>query len=138
MTIEERPTGSAVRSGRAAGVIAWVLQVLLALAIAPAGLLKLAGESSMVEMFDDIGLGQWLRLLIGVLEVAGAVALMVPRLRALAALCLLLLLIGATVVNLAVLGTSPLTPIIFGAMALGIVLLRRRELAVLLVSLRLR
>ena len=32
---------------------------------------KLAGDPVMVDMFADIGAGQWLRYLVGALEVAG-------------------------------------------------------------------
>lgn len=128
MAVKEGSTGSAARPRRAPGITAWVLQVLLSVGIAMAGLLKLGGQSSMIDMFDDIGIGQWFRLVVGALEVAGAVGLMIPRLRALAGLCLLVLLAGATIVNLTVLGTSPLPPIAYGALAAGIVFLRRREL----------
>lgn len=34
----------------------------------------------MVELFNEIGLGQWFRYLTGGLEVVGAVALLIPRL----------------------------------------------------------
>jgi uncharacterized membrane protein len=110
---------------KAAAISAWVLQVLLGLAIAAGGALKLSGDPAMVELFDDIGAGQWLRLVVGVLEVAGGVGLLVPRVRALAALCLLVLLFGATLTNVVVLGTSPLVPLLYAAAALAIVLLRR-------------
>lgn len=76
----------------------------------------------------DIGVGQWLRLVIGLLEVAGGVGLLVPRVRALAALCLLVLLLGATVTNVTVLATGPLVSLVLAVVALAILLLRRREL----------
>jgi uncharacterized membrane protein len=129
MTAEERSTTSASPTGKAAAITAWALQILLGLAIVAAGATKLLAEAGAVKMFDDIGVGQWLRLVIGVLEIAGAAGLMIPRLRALAALCLLLLLLGATVVNLTVLGTSPLIPIAYAAMAAAILFLRRHELS---------
>ncbi|GAA4073418.1 DoxX family protein [Actinomadura miaoliensis] len=116
------------RTATPAGIAAWVLQILLGLAIAGAGAAKLAGDFGMVRMFDDIGTGQWLRFVVGALEVAAAVGLMVPRLRALAAFCLLLLLIGATLVNLTVLDSNPLSAIALAALASGILLLRRQEL----------
>jgi uncharacterized membrane protein len=109
-------------------IAAWVLQLLLGLAIAGGGVLKLSGDPAMVEMFDDIGAGQWLRLVIGLLEVAGAVGLIVPRVRALAAFCLLVLLLGATVTNATVLDTSPLVSLVLAVVALAIALLRRHEL----------
>ncbi|WP_283134477.1 DoxX family protein [Rhizohabitans arisaemae] len=128
MTADERSTTSSP-SGKAAGITAWVLQILLGLAILAAGASKLFGEAGAVEMFDDIGMGQWLRLVIGTLEVAGAAGLMIPRLRALAALCLLLLLLGAVVVSLAILGDSPLVPLAYAVPAAGILFLRRHELS---------
>jgi uncharacterized membrane protein len=91
-------------------------------------MLKLSGDPAMVEMFDDIGAGQWLRIAVGLLEVAGGVGLLIPRVRALAALGLLVLLIGATVTNVVVLETNPLASAILACVALAILLLRRQEL----------
>jgi uncharacterized membrane protein YphA (DoxX/SURF4 family) len=52
-------------------VVLWVLQVLLAIMFAMAGLAKVFGESAMVEMFAEIGLGQWFRYVVGSLEISG-------------------------------------------------------------------
>jgi putative oxidoreductase len=49
--------------------------------------------------------------MVGALEVAGAVGLLVPRLSGLAALGLAGLMVGATTTNLFVLGESPWLPI---------------------------
>jgi uncharacterized membrane protein YphA (DoxX/SURF4 family) len=98
-------------AARAANVALWVLQAVLAFQFAGGGLLKLAGSPEMVELFADIGAGQWLRYLVGALEVAGAVGLLVPRLSGLAALGLAGLMVGATATNLFVLRTSPWLPI---------------------------
>jgi len=64
-------------------------------------------------MFTDIGAGQWLRYLVGALELAGAAGLLIPRLATLAALGLIVLMTGATVTNLLILHTSPALPITF-------------------------
>jgi len=114
--------------GRAAMITAWAVQILFGLAIAGGGASKLAGDPAMVEMFDDIGAGQWLRLVVGICEVAGGVGLLIPRVRALAALCLLLLLLGASVTNVSVLDTTPVLALAFAAVALAILVLRRHEL----------
>jgi uncharacterized membrane protein YphA (DoxX/SURF4 family) len=96
-------------AGRRAGTIAlWAGQAVLAAVFAGAGLAKLAGDPAMVEMFADVGIGQWLRILVGTCEVAGAVEVLVPRLAVAAASGLALLMVGATVTNLAVLQASPL------------------------------
>jgi len=97
--------------GRAVNVALWVLQVLLALQFVMAGLIKVIGDPAMVEMFATIGIGQWFRYFVGVLEIAGAVGVLIPRLSGLAALGLVCLMAGATLTNLFILGTSPLLTI---------------------------
>jgi uncharacterized membrane protein YphA (DoxX/SURF4 family) len=98
-------------AARATNVALWVLQAVLALQFAGGGLAKLAGAPELVDMFADIGAGQWLRYLVGALEVAGAVGLLVPRLSGLAALGLAGLMVGATITNLFILGESPWLPV---------------------------
>lgn len=98
--------------GRFLNIALWVLQVLLALLFAMAGVVKVIGDPATVEMFATIGIGQWFRHLVGVLEIAGAVGVLVPRLSGLAALGLVCLMVGATLTNLFVLGASPLLTIV--------------------------
>jgi uncharacterized membrane protein YphA (DoxX/SURF4 family) len=100
-----------VQAARATNVALWILQAMLAFQFAGGGLLKLTGSPEMVELFASVGAGQWLRYLVGALEVAGAVGLLVPRLAYLAALGLAGLVVGATATNLFVLGESPWLPI---------------------------
>lgn len=106
-------TGSGVRRRRALGVALWALQAVLAVQFAGAGILKLAGAHDMVVMFASIGLGQWLRYLVGTLEVAGAIGLLIPRLSGLAAMGLICLMVGATATNLFVIDYSPLLPLAY-------------------------
>jgi uncharacterized membrane protein YphA (DoxX/SURF4 family) len=98
----------AARAGNAA---LWVLQAVLAFQFAGGGLLKLSGSPEMVDLFASIGAGQWLRYVVGALEVAGAVGLLVPQLSGLAALGLAALMVGATVINLLVIDESPWLPV---------------------------
>jgi putative oxidoreductase len=79
---------------------------------AMAGFAKVGGDAAMVEMFATIGIGQWFRYVVGALEIAGAVGVLVSRLSGLAALGLLCLMAGAILTNVLVLGTSPLLPIV--------------------------
>ena len=81
----------------------------------------------MVSMFDLIGAGQWLRYVVGALEVAGAVGVLVPRLSALAAAGLALLMIGATITNLTVLEASPSSPLVLLVLAALVVWADRRR-----------
>lgn len=63
-------------------------------------------------MFADIGMGQWFRFVVGSLELAGAVGVLVPRLSGLAAIGLACLMVGAALTNVAVLDASPLLPLV--------------------------
>jgi putative oxidoreductase len=107
-----RVEASAPRSRRRGVNIAlWVLHILLALQFAMAGLAKVGGDPAMVEMFAAIGIGQWFRYAVGVLELSGAIGVLVPRISGLAALGLVFLMAGATLTNLFVLDASPLLTI---------------------------
>ena len=101
-----------------------MLQAVLAFQFAGGGLVKLTGSPEMVDLFAAVGAGQWLRYLVGALEVAGAVGLLVPRLSGLAALGLAGLMAGATATNLFVIGESPWLPV--GLLLVGAVIARGR------------
>ena len=92
---------------RALTIMLWLLQILLALQYAGGGWLKLSGAPVMVDMFAAIGAGQWFRVVVGALEIAGAVGLVIPRLAGLAALGLSGLLVGAIATNLFILHADP-------------------------------
>ncbi len=111
-TMRETQVAPTAGRGRAVNVALWMLQALLALQFAMAGLVKVLGDPSMVEMFATIGIGQWFRYVVGALELAGAVGVLIPRLSGLAALGLVCLMVGATLTNLFVLGASPLLTIV--------------------------
>ena len=66
-------------SGKGRLITLWILSGLVALAFIAAGGAKLAGVAVMVEMFDKVGLGQWFRYFTGLLEVAGAIGLLMSR-----------------------------------------------------------
>lgn len=109
----------AATRGRAVNITLWVLQVLLAALFVVAGLVKLAGVQEEVDAFAEIGLGQWFRYLTGVVELVGAIGLLIPRLCGLAALGLAGVMVGAVIVHLTVL--PPATFALFPAF-LGVVL----------------
>jgi uncharacterized membrane protein YphA (DoxX/SURF4 family) len=104
-------TTTRTKNARLAAAGLWILQVFLAVEFVMAGVMKLTGNALMVEMFAEIGAGQWLRYLVGALEVAGAIGVLVPRLTGLAALGLTLLMAGAALTTAFVLGASPAVPL---------------------------
>ncbi|HEU4708114.1 MAG TPA: DoxX family protein [Methylophilaceae bacterium] len=59
------------------------------------GIAKLAGLEFEVEAFQRWGYPEWFMILSGVIEVAGALGLLIPRLNMLVAACLALFMTGA-------------------------------------------
>ncbi|WP_371407172.1 DoxX family protein [Kribbella sp. NBC_00662] len=119
---------TATRRVRPGVVGLWVVQVVLAVMFVMAGLPKLSGDPVMVDLFNAVGAGQWLRYVVGALELAGAIGLLVPRVCGLAALGLAMLLVGATLTNIVVLGASPAIPIAYLLVAAVIAWLRRASI----------
>lgn len=112
---------------RSVTVALWAAQVLLAVQIGSGGVLKLVGDATMVDLFTDIGAGQWLRYVVGVIEVTGAAGLLTPRLSALAALGVSALLAGATITNV-LLGVPPWIPLVLLLLSAAITFFRRGEI----------
>jgi putative oxidoreductase len=107
----------------------WVLQGTVATAFFAAGAAKLAGADYMVELFNEIGVGQWFRYATGLVEVAGAVALLAPGLIALGGTLLGTTMFFATLTHVFVLHTSPIPAIVLGFLNALFVYLRRDEVA---------
>jgi uncharacterized membrane protein len=97
--------GGSVRAHR----VTWALQVVLAVFLVAVAVPKLAGADRATETFDDIGWGQWVRVAIGLAEIAGAVGLVIPRLAAISAVALSALMAGATATNIFILEDGPAT-----------------------------
>jgi putative oxidoreductase len=121
LSIAERPARN-----RAVHIALWILQVLLALAFVVPVYRKFAGLSDSVELFRRIGLGQWLRYAVGLLELTLAAGLLIPRVAGLAALGLVGVMIGATFSEIFVYGGK--WPLPLGlALAAALVAGGRRE-----------
>lgn len=107
----------------------WVLQILLGLFMVIASAApKFVGEATAVQMFTDIGAGQWLRYVVGLLELAGGIGLLTRRFAGPAAAGLVVLMVGATLVQAFVLhgGLLVLTPIVLGVL-FALIATGRRE-----------
>src|SRR5258706_9946439 len=111
---------------------AWTLQGILATAFLAAGFAKLAGVPFMVDLFAQIGLGQWFRVATGVVEVTGAVALLVPGVASIGALWLGFTMVGAVATHLFVLHTSPVPAIVLVLLNSLVLYLPPDDLAALL------
>lgn len=122
------PETTRSRSATAWNVILWVLQALLAAMFLFSGGMKLAGALPAVELFDQIGIGQWFRYVTGALEVIGAVALLIPRLVAFGALLLAVVMVGAVLTDLFVVAANPLPALVLLVLSAIIVWGRRDRL----------
>lgn len=111
---------------------AWILQGVVAAAFFAAGAAKLAGAAYMVQLFDQIGIGQWFRYVTGFVEVIGALALVYPGLASIGGVWLGGTMFFGVLTHLFVLHTSPVPAIVLGLLNALIVYLRRDELAALL------
>jgi putative oxidoreductase len=93
----------------------WALQGVLGVffIVASAGP-KLLGEASTVQSFEDMGAAPWFRYFIGLVELAGGIGLLVPRLAGLAAVGLALLMVGAAITQAFILhgGALVITPVV--------------------------
>src|SRR5882672_6944543 len=118
-----------VQRARAANVTLWIVQIALAGMFLMAGASKLFGAVPMVALFDAIGIGQWFRYVTGLIEVAAAVALLVPRSAVFGALVLVPTMIGAIVTQLFIVHASPVPPAVLLVGAAVVIWVRRRELS---------
>ncbi|MCO1578727.1 DoxX family protein [Crossiella sp. SN42] len=126
-TIATTAAVTAKPASRAGNIALWVLQGLLAaFFLIAAAIPKLVGEATAVAIFETLG-GDWFRLFIGVVELAGAIGLVIPRLAAVAGLGLVLLMIGATYYQVVVFGTPvfAITTVTLGVLA-GVIAWARR------------
>ncbi len=92
-------------------MLLWIVQVVTALGFLLAALGKFASDPEVVATFDAIGVGDWLRYLLGVLEIAGAIALFIPRLTGLAGLAFVALTTGAVLAHVFVVGSDVAVPV---------------------------
>ena len=117
---------------RKLNIVAWSLQALLALVFLAAGGAKLAGVPMMVQVYDLIGVGQWFRIVTGLVEVVGAIALLVPGYAAFAALWLACTMAGAILAHLTVLPTPAAPATVLLALTATLAWLRRDQILAVL------
>jgi uncharacterized membrane protein YphA (DoxX/SURF4 family) len=112
-------------NGRPTTTVLWILQGLVAAVFFMAGGSKLAGVMQAVDMYNQIGWGQWFRYLTGIIEVGSAVMLLVPSLAVYGAALLICTMIGAIIAHFTVLHTPPTGPVVLLLLSGVIAWLRR-------------
>lgn len=81
-------------------VIAWILAILLFVMFAHAGWMKFDPHGGWTPAFRNWGYPDWFRVAVGVIEVAAALLLLVPRTAKYGALLIIVLMIGGIGTNL--------------------------------------
>jgi uncharacterized membrane protein YphA (DoxX/SURF4 family) len=79
--------------------IAWIVQILLAVAFIASGGNKLLHLADTVKGFGGMGFPGWFAYLIAGAEVLGGIGLLVPRFTRLAAAGLIIIMVGAAYVH---------------------------------------
>lgn len=97
---------------RSVKFISWGLRILAAVVFLAAAGAKLAGVPEMVQVFDQLGTGQWFRIVTGIVEVAGGIAILVPATVALGGLLLSATMIGAVLAHSFIIEGSPAPAIV--------------------------
>ena len=115
--------------------IVWAIRLLLALAFGAAGAAKLAGVAQMVQTFDLIGIGQWFRYVTGIVEVGGAILLLIPSTAFLGGLLLGVTMIFGVATHLFVIGGSAVPAAVLAVLS-GFVAYRLRPIGGLLARAR--
>jgi putative oxidoreductase len=134
-------TTSSSGSGLVLNIVLWVAQLAVAAYVGIGHAVpKVLGSGSQPAMFEAIGLGQWFRYFVGVLELAGSIGLLIPGLAGLAAMGLAGLMVGATFTNLFVIpgGTWAVVTAVLFAACCFIAWGRRAEIKALVDRLRAR
>ena len=116
------------RAGRWRSIGSWALRILLALAFAGSGVFKLTGRPAVIDEFARVGFGQWLRYFTAVLELGGALLLVLPRTIVFGALILGGICVGAFFAQVFRLHINILHTIAFGAIFAGIAWAYRAQL----------
>jgi putative oxidoreductase len=86
------------RTRNADAVVVWILSVLLAAVFATTGISKLIGSEPIgLQAAAMRGFPTWIRMVVGVVEIVGAIGLLIPPVASVAAALLALLMIPATI-----------------------------------------
>ncbi|MFZ2158566.1 MAG: DoxX family protein [Bradyrhizobium sp.] len=125
---DKTTTKNAVMTGKTKIITLWLLRILVAALFFLTASMKLSGQPMMIENFDMVGLGQWFRYFTGVLEVMGAVAVLVPVASVMGAVLLLLVDIGAFFAQAFILHMDIIHTIVIGLVISALIFLQRKQL----------
>lgn len=109
--------------------LSWGLRLLAAAAFLAAGGAKLAGVPTMVGIFDQIGFGQWFRVVTGLVEVIGGITILLPATVAFGGLLLAMTMVFAVLTHLFLIGGSPVPALVLLLITATVTWLHRASFA---------
>jgi len=113
------------------GAAFWAVKILLALKFFAFAGFKLSGQPMMVKEFGEVGLGQWLRYVTGLLEITGAVLLLWPGRTVFGAGLLACVCVGAFFAQLLAIHVDVIHTIVLTAIFASIAWFHRHQLPAL-------
>ena len=114
---------------RAETIALWVLRVLTASVFLFAAFMKITSQPVMVAYFDIVGLGQWFRFVVGLLELVGGAALLIPRTSLIGAALLLFVDMGAFVAQVTRLHEDWIHTVVIAVILVALLYLQRGRLS---------
>ncbi len=109
-------------------IVSWILRILVSLGFIMASLGKLTSNSEVIIMFENWGFPDNFYLVIGILELALAILILIPKTMKMALIGLGVLMLGASATHLI---NDPLgqliRPLLFMSFLLGIYVLNFRN-----------
>ena len=106
---------------KSAQILTLVLRIFLALLLSWAGYLKLSSAEVEIELFTTLGMEPIGRYLIGALEVAAAILILLPQSVVYGAVLSWGLMAGAVIAHLTKIGITGPSGILFGAAVLALI-----------------
>jgi len=113
-----------------------ILRLLLSLAFLAAGSQKLIGAEMMVTVFEQVGVGQWFRIVTGAIEVGAVIVLWLPGRQALGAGLLGATMVGAVFAHLFILGPSAIPAVVLGLLCAWVIYLHKDQVDLLLAKVK--
>lgn len=97
------------RAKALANVLDWGLRIVLALLFVDFGADKLGSRRLWIQLFADIGIGQWFRYATGLIELVGGLLLLLPPATPIAVFMLACTMVGALLAHVFFIGIGPAT-----------------------------
>lgn len=110
-------------------IVLWILRIALCAAFLASGIGKLIGDAQVVAVFEQIGFGQWFRYLTGVLEILGALWVIIPNFSVVGSGLLACVMAGAIATHIFLIGGNMVPAIVLFAVSAVLTYLQRDQLA---------